>query len=129
MVMPRSRSSGALSIWSKAVYLLAEERVASTLVMAAVRVVLPWSMCPIVPTFTCGFVRSNFFLAISFQSRLGITRFSSISTSYFQSRIGFAYECDWRKQQRITEKEIGGDQSFQKGRFNPERTTRFSSGA
>jgi hypothetical protein len=21
---------------------------------------LPWSTCPIVPTFTCGFVRSNF---------------------------------------------------------------------
>src|SRR5437764_1099912 len=66
MVMPRSRSSGALSIWSKAVYLLAEERVASTLVMAAVKVVLPWSMWPIVPTFTCGFVRSNFFFAICF---------------------------------------------------------------
>jgi hypothetical protein len=26
--------------------------------------VLPWSMWPIVPTLTCGFVRSNFFLAI-----------------------------------------------------------------
>ena len=33
--------------------------------MAAVSVVLPWSMCPIVPTFTWGFVRSNFCLAIS----------------------------------------------------------------
>src|SRR2546429_9276917 len=40
-------------------------RVARVLVMAAVRVVLPWSICPIVPTFTCGFVRSNFFLAMS----------------------------------------------------------------
>src|SRR5438093_209300 len=58
MVMPRSRSSGALSIWSKAVYLLAALKVASTFVIAAVSVVLPWSMCPIVPTFTCGFVRS-----------------------------------------------------------------------
>src|SRR5204862_4546697 len=38
--------------------------------MAAVRVVLPWSMCPIVPTFTCGFVRSNFFFAICFQSHI-----------------------------------------------------------
>jgi hypothetical protein len=27
--------------------------------------VLPWSMWPIVPTLTCGFVRSNFFLAMS----------------------------------------------------------------
>src|SRR2546426_11736286 len=39
-------------------------RVARVLVMAAVSVVLPWSTCPIVPTFTCGFVRSNIFLAI-----------------------------------------------------------------
>ena len=38
--------------------------VASTLVMAAVSVVLPWSMCPIVPTFTCGLVRSNFCFAM-----------------------------------------------------------------
>src|SRR5262247_3118852 len=28
--------------------------------MAAVRVVFPWSMWPIVPMFRCGFVRSNF---------------------------------------------------------------------
>src|SRR5690348_13650578 len=62
--MPRSRSSGALSIWSKAMYLLAALALANTLVMAAVKVVLPWSMCPIVPTFTCGFVRSNLFFAI-----------------------------------------------------------------
>src|SRR5678816_3599689 len=33
-------------------------------VRAAVNVVLPWSTWPIVPTFTCGFVRSNFALAI-----------------------------------------------------------------
>src|SRR5690606_5560038 len=33
-----------------------------TLVIAAVSVVLPWSTCPIVPTFTCGLVRSNFAL-------------------------------------------------------------------
>ena len=37
---------------------------ASTFVIAAVSVVLPWSICPIVPTLTCGFVRSNFCLAI-----------------------------------------------------------------
>jgi hypothetical protein len=34
-------------------------------VIAAVNVVFPWSMCPIVPTFTCGFVLSNFFFDIS----------------------------------------------------------------
>ena len=33
--------------------------------IAAVRLVLPWSMWPIVPTLTCGLVRSNFFLAMS----------------------------------------------------------------
>ena len=31
-------------------------------VIAAISVVLPWSTWPIVPTFTCGFVRSNFAL-------------------------------------------------------------------
>src|SRR5438034_4603996 len=33
--------------------------------MAAVRVVLPWSTWPMVPTLTCGFVRSNRFFAIA----------------------------------------------------------------
>src|SRR5437016_10977137 len=33
---------------------------ADTFVSAAVRVVLPWSTWPIVPTFTCGLVRWNF---------------------------------------------------------------------
>src|SRR5262245_15187117 len=36
--------------------------------MAAVSVVFPWSTCPIVPTFTCGFVRSNFAFAIATDS-------------------------------------------------------------
>src|SRR5262245_10775503 len=39
---------------------------AATLVRAAVRVVLPWSMWPMVPTLTCGLDRSNFSLAMSF---------------------------------------------------------------
>src|SRR3982074_125616 len=38
---------------------------ADTLVSAAVKVVFPWSMCPMVPTFTCGLLRSNFSLAMS----------------------------------------------------------------
>ena len=63
MVIPRSRSSGALSIESKARYSAAPFR-ARYLVMAAVSDVLPWSMWPIVPMLTCGLVRSNFFLAI-----------------------------------------------------------------
>src|SRR6478609_7397592 len=44
---------------------LAHPLSAATLVSAAVRVVLPWSICPIVPTFTCGLLRSNFSLAMS----------------------------------------------------------------
>src|SRR6266852_6846615 len=39
--------------------------VCSTFVIAAVSVVFPWSMCPIVPMFTCGFVRSYFALAMA----------------------------------------------------------------
>src|SRR5258707_14491805 len=35
-----------------------------TFVRAAVRVVLPWSMWPMVPTLTCGLERSNFSLAM-----------------------------------------------------------------
>src|SRR5687767_2062819 len=37
---------------------------ACVLVIAAVKVVLPWSTCPIVPMFTCGLLRSNFSLLI-----------------------------------------------------------------
>ena len=36
-----------------------------TFVSAAVSVVLPWSMWPMVPTLTCGLLRSNFSLAMS----------------------------------------------------------------
>src|SRR3982074_2230663 len=64
MVIPRSRSSGALSIVSKARYSEAPFN-ARYLVIAAVRLVLPWSIWPIVPMLTCGLVRSNFFFAIS----------------------------------------------------------------
>jgi hypothetical protein len=38
---------------------------ASTCVMAAVSVVLPWSTWPMVPMFTCGLLRSNLALAIA----------------------------------------------------------------
>ena len=57
--MPRSRSSGALSISSNGVN-WARPLSAWRLVIAAVRVVLPWSMWPIVPMFTWGLFRSNF---------------------------------------------------------------------
>src|SRR3989442_8175361 len=65
MVIPRSRSSGALSIESNARNWTFGLCLLSTLVRAAVNVVLPWSMCPMVPTFTCGLLRSNFSLAMS----------------------------------------------------------------
>ncbi len=70
MVMPRARSSGALSMESKLRKAIFGLWRASTLVMAAVRVVLPWSTCPMVPMFTCGFDRSNFSLLICFLSLL-----------------------------------------------------------
>src|SRR5512142_1646240 len=40
----------------------AHPRFANTFVIAAVNDVFPWSTCPIVPMFTCGFDRSNFSL-------------------------------------------------------------------
>src|SRR5690606_28639695 len=58
IVIPRAFSSGAASIASYAL------KSPKYLVIAAVSVVLPWSTWPIVPTFTCGFVRSNFAFAI-----------------------------------------------------------------
>src|SRR2546426_11948806 len=60
--MPRAFSSGALSIWSKATNCTFGLFFAKTFVMAAVKVVFPWSTCPIVPMFTCGLLRSNFSL-------------------------------------------------------------------
>src|SRR5690349_7931106 len=60
IVMPRAFSSGALSMESKLRNLTFGLFFPRTLVMAAVRVVLPWSMCPIVPILTCGLLRSNF---------------------------------------------------------------------
>src|SRR6201996_7491696 len=63
--MPRSRSSGALSIESNERNVFFGLCFCNTFVIAAVSVVFPWSMCPIVPTFTCGFERSNFSFAIA----------------------------------------------------------------
>ena len=60
MVMPRLISSGALSIRSNELNVVAVGSAsASTLVMAAVSVVLPWSTWPMVPMFRCGLVRRN----------------------------------------------------------------------
>jgi hypothetical protein len=71
MVMPRSRSSGALSIVSK-LRNSAPPFNDRYLLIAAVSDVLPWSMWPIVPMLTCGLLRSNFFLAIACLSPLAL---------------------------------------------------------
>src|SRR5881227_1610673 len=69
MVIPRSFSSFALSIASNGVKGLTSGYLScSTLVIAAVSVVLPWSMCPMVPMFTCGLVRWNLALATGVSS-------------------------------------------------------------
>src|SRR6476619_6206008 len=69
IVMPRAFSSGALSIWSNAAASLRFGYLSCrTLVIAAVSVVFPWSMCPMVPMLTCGLVRSNLALATGFLS-------------------------------------------------------------
>src|SRR5215207_2678126 len=47
---------------------------ADSLVRAAVVVVFPWSTWPIVPTLTCGFVRSNLALAMTARSRRRMVR-------------------------------------------------------
>ena len=64
--MPRSFSSGALSMSSKLVAFVPVPASDSTFVMAAVSVVLPWSTWPMVPMLTCGLFRSNFALAMFF---------------------------------------------------------------
>jgi hypothetical protein len=69
IVMPRVFSSGALSIDSNVRTCVPDTPCSeSTFVIAAVSVVFPWSMCPIVPTLRCGFVRSNFCFAMIFTS-------------------------------------------------------------
>src|SRR3954465_6306948 len=69
IVMPRAFASRALSIWSNADASLRFGYLSCrTLVIAAVSVVFPWSMCPMVPMLTCGLVRSNLALATGFLS-------------------------------------------------------------
>src|SRR6201992_3114446 len=82
MVMPRSFSSFALSIWSKGVKGLTSGILSwSTLVIAAVSVVLPWSICPMVPMLTCGLVRSNLAFATGFSSLVAIRPYGRIATN------------------------------------------------
>ena len=64
-VLARRALSGALAIRSYAMHFGLALASPSILMIAAVSVVLPWSMWPMVPTFTCGLVRSNFSFAIA----------------------------------------------------------------
>src|SRR3989442_1114160 len=57
----RSNSSAS----STRSHLFRNTTIAATFVRAAVNVVFPWSTCPMVPTFTWGFVRSNLAFAMS----------------------------------------------------------------
>ncbi len=45
--------------------------------MAAVSVVLPWSMCPMVPTLTCGLVLVKVSLAMLYSRRLHLKLWAS----------------------------------------------------
>ena len=63
-MIPRSLSSGALSISSKFSTVFPGTLSARTFVIAAVKVVLPWSTCPMVQMLQCGFVHSNLAIAI-----------------------------------------------------------------
>src|SRR5436190_21792839 len=87
MVIPRSFSSFALSIASKGVKGLTSGILScSTLVIAAVSVVLPWSMCPMVPMFTCGLVRSN--LALATGSLLESLTRTSVCSGWSATAVG-----------------------------------------
>src|SRR5688572_11429858 len=62
--------------------------VCSTFVIAAVSVVLPWSMCPIVPMFTCGFVRSYFAFAMAAPPTPGSCLASAAACHGLAGRLG-----------------------------------------
>src|ERR1700751_2842086 len=78
--------SEALATWSYGTY-VPQPLSAEILVSAAVVVVLPWSTWPIVPTFTCGFTRSNFSLAIVLQPVPYALEKCLTSVSYFLTSV------------------------------------------
>jgi len=51
-------------MFSKSTFSFPSTLSANTFVIAAVKVVLPWSTCPMVPILQCGLVLSNLALAI-----------------------------------------------------------------
>ena len=85
-MIPLSLSSGALSIFSNATASPVPSLALRVLVIAAVKVVLPWSTCPIVPMLQCGLVLSNLALAILKKSSLN---FPSSGLSFFISFFNY----------------------------------------
>src|SRR5258706_7636632 len=91
-------------------YVVPQPLSAATFVSAAVSVVFPWSTCPIVPTFTWGFVRSNFALAMVSRSlsfhlrhnlfRLGLRHFLIVTELHAVYRASLAHRA---KRGRIAE--------------------------
>src|SRR5678816_1033049 len=63
-IRDRPCDADALATSSYEMYFVPQPLSDETFVRAAVVVVLPWSTWPMVPTFTCGLVRSNFALAM-----------------------------------------------------------------
>src|SRR3954470_2310260 len=63
---------------------------AITFVNAAVSVVLPWSTCPIVPTFTCGLVRSNLVFDMVCSLLLFLVVFAG---DLVDDRLGHGFRC------------------------------------
>src|SRR3989338_6547033 len=55
--------------------------------MALVKVVLPWSMWPMVPTFTCGFVRTKVSFAICYL----LLRFSCFKSCGLYNLFGYIF--------------------------------------
>jgi hypothetical protein len=62
IVMPRAFFRRLVDLIER--HELRRPRLRQHLAIAVVSVVLPWSICPIVPMLQCGFVRSNFAFAI-----------------------------------------------------------------
>src|SRR5271170_6615774 len=113
MVIPRSRSSGALSIESNARNCTLGLFLDSTLVIAAVNVVFPWSMWPIVPMLTCGLFRSNFSLAIVVFAPQPVLRISALCPPAWMPRHARPVQRQLRNRSRLHALfELHADQEF-----------------
>src|SRR5262249_34449680 len=133
--IPRAFSSGALSIWSYAMNWPPCVS-AITFVSAAVSVVFPWSTCPIVPTFTCGLLRSNFSfdmarilqkksgndLELMLNNRVGDIRrhFDVLGKFHRERRAALAHRAHGRRvAEHLGERYVAGDDLAGCGFFHP----------